>query len=164
MTDLDALKRRNPIAQVIGSHGVRLRPHGRRLTGRCPFHNDGRPSLVVYPATQSYFCFGCGAGGDVIDFLRRAEGLDFKQALTRLDGLRPAPAPVSDRPAQRALTARRPRDPGRRLRALPGGARAGPGGARLPRAPRRSRARSPAASGSATRTGRCSPPTSSAGG
>ncbi len=102
MTDLDALKRRNPIAEVIGAHGVELRAHGRRLTGRCPFHDDRRPSLVVYPATQSFYCFGCGAAGDVIEFLRRAEGLDFREALTRLDGVRAGPA--MDRPAQRALT------------------------------------------------------------
>ncbi|MCY4639488.1 MAG: CHC2 zinc finger domain-containing protein [Chloroflexi bacterium] len=78
------VKRRRPIGEVIAGHGVELRPQGGRLAGRCPFHEDRSPSMVVYPETQSYYCFGCGAGGDAIDFVRRAGGLGFREALARL--------------------------------------------------------------------------------
>ena len=54
--------------------------------GRCPFHRDGRPSLVVYPENESYFCFGCSAGGDVIDFVARLHGVGFKEAAAMLAG------------------------------------------------------------------------------
>ena len=46
-----------------------------RLVGRCPFHTDAQPSLVVYPKDASYYCFGCGVGGDVIDFVSRLNGV-----------------------------------------------------------------------------------------
>ena len=93
--DTEQLKRRNPIAEVARRHGVELRGRGRRLTGRCPFHEDRTPSFCVYPETESFHCFGCGASGDVIDFVRRAEGLDFREAVLRLGGASggtPAPA------------------------------------------------------------------------
>lgn len=65
------LKRDQRIATVIAAAGVALRASGERLVGGCPFHEDRHPSLVVYPATDSFYCFGCRAGGDVITFLRR---------------------------------------------------------------------------------------------
>lgn len=86
--DIDAIKQRNPIEEVVARHGVALRPSGTHLTGRCPFHQDEHPSLVVYPETRSFYCFGCRASGDVIDFVRRAEGLSFREALERLGGHR----------------------------------------------------------------------------
>ncbi|MCC6785073.1 MAG: DNA primase, partial [Planctomycetes bacterium] len=73
--DVERIKRAHPIADVIAAHGVALRPTGRRFMGRCPFHSDDRPSFVVYPDTRSYYCFGCGSSGDVIDFIRRARDL-----------------------------------------------------------------------------------------
>ena len=86
MVDIEAVKHSNPIAEVVSRHGVELRGRGERLTGRCPFHGDGQPSFTVYPATRSFYCFGCGAGGDVIDFVRRAERVGFREALERLTG------------------------------------------------------------------------------
>ena len=83
--DIEQLKRGNPIEAVIRRHGVELRGE-RRPTGRCPFHEDRTPSLSVYPETGSFHCFGCGASGDVIDFVRRAEGLGFREAVIRLGG------------------------------------------------------------------------------
>ena len=80
-TDIEQVKRTNPIADVIASHGVALRPQGGRLSGRCPFHKDASPSLTVYPETASFYCFGCGTGGDVIDFVRRTGGLGFREAI-----------------------------------------------------------------------------------
>jgi DNA primase len=58
-----------------------LRRSGRTFVGRCCFHDDRVPSLVIYPATQSFYCFGCGMGGDVLRFLMTVEGLGFAEAL-----------------------------------------------------------------------------------
>jgi DNA primase len=81
------LKRDHPIADVVAAAGVALRPSGRALVGRCPLHDDrGRPNLHVYADTASYYCYRCALGGDVIDFLMRAEGLGFVQACARLGG------------------------------------------------------------------------------
>jgi len=96
--DVERIKQAHPIADVIVAHGVALRPTGRRFMGKCPFHRDDRPSLVVYPDTRSYYCFGCGAGGDVIDFVRRTHDLGFAQAVAYLGEQLPPP-PV--RPARR---------------------------------------------------------------
>lgn len=89
--DIGALKERNPIEDVVARRGgIELRPAGGALVGRCPFHADrGRPNLYVYVATQSWYCYRCAIGGDVIDFLRRLEDLDFAAACERLtrDGL-----------------------------------------------------------------------------
>ena len=52
--------RRNDIEEIIGQY-VQLRRRGRTATGLCPFHNEKTPSFVVYPDTQSFYCFGCGA-------------------------------------------------------------------------------------------------------
>ena len=89
--DIDGIKQRNPIEEVVAGTASSPARSGERLIGRCPFHEDEHPSLVVYPETRSFYCFGCGAGGDVIDFVRRAEGLGFREALERLgqDGGRP---------------------------------------------------------------------------
>ncbi|MGD9957122.1 MAG: CHC2 zinc finger domain-containing protein [Candidatus Nanopelagicales bacterium] len=92
--DIERVKAAHPIAEVIAAHGVELRATGRRYMGRCPFHADDRPSFVVYPDTQSFHCFGCGASGDVIDFVRRTHDLDFRAAVDFL-GERPG----HDRPA-----------------------------------------------------------------
>jgi len=84
MYDVLSIRRANPIEEMIVRSGVTLRPAGRRLAGACPFHADDRPSLVVYPHNESYFCFGCGAGGDVIDFVARLHGVGFREAAAML--------------------------------------------------------------------------------
>jgi DNA primase len=86
MYDVTAIRQSNPIEDVTARFGVELRTAGERLVGRCPFHRDDRPSLVIYPANESYFCFGCGAGGDVIDFVARLHGVGFKEAAAMLAG------------------------------------------------------------------------------
>lgn len=86
MYDVLSIRRANPIAEVIANSGVELRKLGQRLTGRCPFHTDAQPSLVVYPQDANYFCFGCSAGGDVIDFVGRVNGVGFKEAASLLSG------------------------------------------------------------------------------
>lgn len=80
---LNELRMRCDIEQVISSY-VQLKRRGKNLVGLCPFHNEKTPSFTVYPESQSYFCFGCGAGGEVINFIRRAENLDFTEAVSYL--------------------------------------------------------------------------------
>ena len=77
---LQELKYRGDIEQVIGSY-VNLLPRGRTLSVLCPFHSEKSPSFTVYPESQSFYCFGCGAGGDVINFIRRIENLDYMEAI-----------------------------------------------------------------------------------
>jgi len=85
--DTDALKRDHPIQEVVGRYGIELQPSGGALVGRCPFHDDGgRPNLYVYPATQSWYCYRCSIGGDVISFVERMEGVGFREAVDRLNG------------------------------------------------------------------------------
>lgn len=82
-TELTELKKRVSLGDVA-SHYVTLRPRGRNLFGCCPFHDDRQPSFVVYPATQRFHCYGCGAQGDVLDFLMRVESLRFPEAVRTL--------------------------------------------------------------------------------
>jgi DNA primase len=87
LIDTDALKREHRVETVISDYGIELRPSGRALVGRCPFHIDGgRPNLHVYPDGRSWFCYRCRIGGDVITFIRRMEGLGFREAVSRLCG------------------------------------------------------------------------------
>ena len=68
------------IEQVISSH-INLKRRGKNLVGLCPFHNEKTPSFTVYPESRSFYCFGCGAGGDVISFVRRMDNLDYVEAV-----------------------------------------------------------------------------------
>jgi DNA primase len=79
------IKQRLDIEGVVGET-VRLSRAGRNLKGLCPFHSEKTPSFVVYPKDGSYHCFGCGASGDIFNFLMRTEGLDFRGALEKLAG------------------------------------------------------------------------------
>lgn len=71
------------IEDVISTY-VTLKRRGATLVGLCPFHNEKTPSFTVYPATQSFYCFGCGAGGDAITFLKKIENLDYLDAVKTL--------------------------------------------------------------------------------
>lgn len=75
--------RRNDIEEVVGQY-VQLRRRGRTLSGLCPFHNEKTPSFVVYPDTQSFYCFGCGAAGDVISFVRKYNNLGYVETVKQL--------------------------------------------------------------------------------
>lgn len=65
---------------IIGSY-VDLKRAGRNLSGLCPFHSEKTPSFTVYPESNSFYCFGCGAGGDIITFIRRIENLEYVEAV-----------------------------------------------------------------------------------
>jgi DNA primase len=85
--DIDALKQAHPIESVVQQYGVELKRQGRGLVGRCPFHLDGgRPNLVIFPSTQTWHCFRCGVGGDLVKFVMLAEDVGFLEAVQRLDG------------------------------------------------------------------------------
>jgi len=72
--DTAALKQANPIEEVVARYGVELRPQGQALVGRCPLHADGgRPNLYVYQRTQTWRCYRCNVGGDVLTFVELAE-------------------------------------------------------------------------------------------
>lgn len=77
---LSELRMRCDIEQIISSY-VPLRRRGKNLVGLCPFHNEKTPSFTVYPETESFYCFGCAAGGEVISFIRRIENLDYVEAV-----------------------------------------------------------------------------------
>ena len=77
------IKYKNPIEDVISSY-VNLKRAGRNLNGLCPFHNEKTPSFTVYTDTSSFYCFGCGAGGDVFGFIRKIENLDYVEAVKKL--------------------------------------------------------------------------------
>ena len=71
---------RNNIEDVISQY-VQLKRAGSNLVGLCPFHSEKSPSFTVFSKSDSFYCFGCGAGGDVISFIRRAEALDYPEAI-----------------------------------------------------------------------------------
>lgn len=77
---LQELKLRNDLTDVVSSY-VNLRRSGRNMVGLCPFHGEKTPSFNVYPENGSFYCFGCGVGGDVITFIRRIENLDYMEAV-----------------------------------------------------------------------------------
>ncbi|MGN1480378.1 CHC2 zinc finger domain-containing protein, partial [Porcipelethomonas sp.] len=77
------LKLANPIDSFIGNY-VSLRRSGKDYVALCPFHAEKTPSFHVYTDTQSFYCFGCGAGGDVITFTKRIENLEYIEAVRLL--------------------------------------------------------------------------------
>ncbi len=82
MNQIDDVRNRTDIVELITSLGVTLRRTGRSYVGFCPFHPNTRtPAFTVYPDTQSFYCFGCHASGTAFDFVMRRQGLDFRGAL-----------------------------------------------------------------------------------
>ena len=77
------IKERLSIEEVVSSC-IKLEKAGANLKAKCPFHNEKTPSFFVSPDRGSYYCFGCGASGDIFTFVEEFEGLDFKGALKLL--------------------------------------------------------------------------------
>ena len=84
--DLDAIRRDNPVADVAAGAGVELKRKGTEMVGLCPFHSERTPSFTVYDAGRRFQCFGCGAGGDVFDFVRALHGVGLREAGELLGG------------------------------------------------------------------------------
>ena len=80
---LQELKLKTDVVDVVSSY-VSLKKRGNTYVGLCPFHNEKTPSFTVYENTQSFYCFGCGAGGDSVSFMRKIENLDYIDAVKLL--------------------------------------------------------------------------------
>ncbi len=89
------LVQRNDMLDVAQSY-VQMKRSGRTYTGLCPFHSEKSPSFVVYPETQSFYCFGCGAGGDVITFIKKINNIDYVEAVKLLAARAGMPLPAED--------------------------------------------------------------------
>ncbi len=103
---IEEIKYRNDIEEVISSY-VQLHRAGSNYNALCPFHSEKTPSFTVFPSQKSFYCFGCGAGGDVITFIMRAENLDFYSAVEFL--AKRAGLEVPQSPGQREESVRRTR-------------------------------------------------------
>ncbi len=102
--DIPALKARHPLGDAVEAAGVRLGGRGKVRQGVCPFHDEVEGSFTVYSDSERFYCFGCGLGGDVLDFIQRSENLSLPEAIARLNG---GPGPVP-RTANRPARTRRP--------------------------------------------------------
>ena len=80
---LQELKMRNDITDVVSAY-VSLKRRGRNMVGLCPFHGEKTPSFNIYTESESFYCFGCGVGGDVISFIMKIENLDYVEAVKYL--------------------------------------------------------------------------------
>ena len=89
---IQELQEKVDIESVISS-SITLKRRGKTLVGLCPFHNEKTPSFTVYPESNSFYCFGCGAGGDVITFVRRMENLDYIEAVKSVAQMAGMPMP-----------------------------------------------------------------------
>ena len=77
---IEEIVQRTDLSDLIGSY-VTLKRAGSNMSGLCPFHSERTPSFTVFSRTNSFYCFGCGAGGDAISFVMRAENLDYPSAI-----------------------------------------------------------------------------------
>src|SRR5580765_3630227 len=98
--DIDQIRRDHPIAIAVADAGVDLRRSGRGRMGRCPFHEDRTASLSVDGVPDRFHCCGCGAHGDVIDFIKLRYGVNFLEAIATLEHHHPTAHQMStaDRP------------------------------------------------------------------
>ncbi len=95
--EVERLKREVSVQRLAEARGIKLARHGADLLGKCPFHNDRTPSLVITPAKNLWHCLGaCNAGGTCIDWVMRADGISFRHAveLLKADHLPLAAAPI----------------------------------------------------------------------
>ena len=112
--DIADLKVRNPLGAAVEAAGIVLHGKGRVRQGVCPFHDEAEGSFTVYGDSERFWCFGCGSGGDVLDFVGRMEGLTLPQVIRRLDdglgaAVSPSNRPTPARPTTPATLT--PRDP-----------------------------------------------------
>ena len=83
--EIEKLKRQVNLVDIVSSY-VRLKKNGKNYTACCPFHNEKTPSFTVSEDKQFYHCFGCGAHGDVLDWLQDYAQMGFKDAIKSLGG------------------------------------------------------------------------------
>ncbi len=100
---LNRIRTEVPLERLAEGRGVELKRHGADLIGRCPFHNDREPSLVVTPAKNLWHCLGeCQTGGSPIDWVMKAEGVSFRHAVEILRAEHFPTTPSLDGPPQRS--------------------------------------------------------------
>jgi DNA primase catalytic core len=99
--EVERLKQEVSLVRLVEAKGIELQRHGADLIGLCPFHDDREPSLVISPKKNLWHCLGaCQAGGSVIDWVMRAEGVSFRHAVELLKEGVPALAAGRDRPVK----------------------------------------------------------------
>ena len=99
MDQVTEIREKIDIVSFIGDF-LPLKKAGRNFKTTCPFHNEKTPSFFVSPGRESYYCFGCGAKGDIFTFVEEFEGLDFKGALKLLADRAGVPLPHFNREAE----------------------------------------------------------------
>ncbi|MFL9911149.1 CHC2 zinc finger domain-containing protein [Paraburkholderia sp. RL17-337-BIB-A] len=83
-SELERMKAEVSVEQLVRAHGIELGKSGKDWRGRCPFHDDSTPSLVVTPSKNLWHCFGCGLGGGPVDWAMKANGISFRHAVELL--------------------------------------------------------------------------------
>ena len=103
---VEAIKDRSDIVDLIGTY-VSLKRAGSNYNGLCPFHSEKTPSFTVFPDNQSFFCFGCEAGGDAFSFIMRVENLDYPGAIEFLAKRGGVELPTNGREEKRGVSRKR---------------------------------------------------------
>jgi DNA primase len=103
---IEEIRSRNDIVELIGTY-VNLKRAGSNYNGLCPYHSEKSPSFTVFPNTQSFYCFGCGAGGDAITFAMKSENLDYTAAVEFLAKRAGITITVDDRQDKGGITKQR---------------------------------------------------------
>ncbi|EJZ16597.1 CHC2 zinc finger domain-containing protein, partial [Rhizobium sp. Pop5] len=100
MTEVERVRRDICLSEEAARHGLALKRAGREFVACCPFHAEATPSFTIFPGkdhVERFHCFGCGAHGDVIDFVRKIKGVDLAGAIEILGGRFAAPDPALPR-------------------------------------------------------------------
>jgi DNA primase len=106
--DIERLKQTISLERLAEARGIELKRHGADLIGRCPFHDDKTPSLVITPAKNLWHCLGaCQAGGTVIDWVMKAEGVSFRHAVELLQNDYSPIAASADAPLAKRSTGKK---------------------------------------------------------
>src|SRR5277367_2387873 len=110
---IERLKREVSLERLAEARGIELQRHGADLIGRCPFHDDKTPSLVISPKKNLWHCLGaCNAGGTAIDWVMRAQGVSFRHAVELLKEdhfpLAAAPGILDSRPVKKSTVPKLP--------------------------------------------------------
>ena len=108
-SEIERLKKEIPIERLVTGFGIELKRHGAELIGRCPFHEDHTPSLVVSPKSNLWHCLGaCNVGGSTIDWVMKTRGVSFRHAVELLRADRPSLAAGDGHIVRKGTTAKLP--------------------------------------------------------
>jgi DNA primase len=106
-SEIERLKKEVPIERLVTGFGIELKRQGAELVGRCPFHDDHTPSLVVSPKTNLWHCMGaCNVGGSTIDWVMKTRGVSFRHAVELLRADHPSLAAGDGRVIRKSTTAK----------------------------------------------------------